>query len=117
MFFLIVIVTLLLIESVYFFIAKRFNIIDKPNERSLHSIITIRGGGIIFVVSVLLYSIYSNFQYPIFIFGLLAVATISFLDDVFTLPNRYRLPFQFLAVIYELAQDHLFVVHHCRFLL
>jgi len=32
----------------YFKIADKFNIIDKPNERSSHDYITIRGGGIVF---------------------------------------------------------------------
>lgn len=98
----IVIVTIVLlsiIELFYFRIADRFNIIDKPNARSLHNQITIRGGGIIFLVAVLLHFIYSNFQYPFFFLGLSAVTIISFLDDIFTLPNRYRLPFQFLAII------------------
>jgi hypothetical protein len=42
--FLIVLVLLLAAELFYFRIADRFNIIDKPNERSSHNYITIRGG-------------------------------------------------------------------------
>jgi UDP-GlcNAc:undecaprenyl-phosphate/decaprenyl-phosphate GlcNAc-1-phosphate transferase len=93
------VVLLSIIELVYFRIADRFNIIDKPNARSLHNEITIRGGGVIFLMAVLLYFVYSGFQYPFFFLGLSAVTTISFLDDIFTLPNRYRLPFQFLAIL------------------
>ena len=43
---------------IYFRIADRFNIIDKPNERSSHNYITIRGGGIIWWVAALLYLLF-----------------------------------------------------------
>ena len=36
-------------ELFYFHIADKFNIIDKPNERSSHASIVLRGGGIIFL--------------------------------------------------------------------
>ncbi len=108
MIFILVTLFLIIIELIYFWIAERFNIIDKPNARSLHTDITIRGGGIIFLVSALLYFIYSQFQYSAFFLGLFAVTIVSFLDDIFTLPNRYRLPFQFLAIILILFEIHFF---------
>ena len=48
MMYLIVSVLLVISELIYFKIADRFNIIDKPNERSSHSSIVLRGGGVIF---------------------------------------------------------------------
>ena len=99
---------LFITELIYFRVAERFNIIDKPNARSLHTDVTIRGGGIIFLVSSILYFMYSYFQYPLFFLGLSFVTIISFLDDIFTLPNRYRLPFQFLAIILILFELHFF---------
>jgi UDP-N-acetylmuramyl pentapeptide phosphotransferase/UDP-N-acetylglucosamine-1-phosphate transferase len=42
---------------VYFRIAAKYRIIDKPNQRSSHDYITIRGGGIIFWLAALIYSI------------------------------------------------------------
>lgn len=45
----IIFVILIALELVYFKIADTFNIIDKPNERSSHSTIVLRGGGIIFL--------------------------------------------------------------------
>jgi UDP-N-acetylmuramyl pentapeptide phosphotransferase/UDP-N-acetylglucosamine-1-phosphate transferase len=51
--YLIVMVLLLAAELFYFRIADRFDIIDKPNERSSHNYITIRGGGIIWWVAAL----------------------------------------------------------------
>ena len=100
---------LFIIELIYFRVAERFNIIDKPNARSLHTDITIRGGGIVFTVSALLYFIYSYFQHPIFFLGLITISVISFLDDIFTLSNRYRLPFQFLAIILILVELDFFI--------
>lgn len=107
-FFKISIFCLIILEMLYFRIAEHFEIIDKPNERSLHEQFTIRGGGIIFLLSAWFYFIYSGFQFPVFILGLSAVSIISFLDDIFTLPNRYRLPFQFLAIILILVELHFF---------
>ena len=43
-------IILLALEVVYFHIADWCNIIDKPNERSSHSTIVLRGGGIIFML-------------------------------------------------------------------
>ena len=37
---------LVAVELVYFRIADRFNIIDKPNERSSHTKVVLRGGGL-----------------------------------------------------------------------
>lgn len=95
-------------EILYFQMAEYFNIMDKPNNRNLHSKNTIRGGGIVFLVTALLYFIYSGFQYPIYFLGLFCVAIISFLDDMFTLPNRYRLPFQFIVIIAILFETDYF---------
>lgn len=76
--YLIVIVLLFIIELIYFKIADKFNIIDKPNERSSHTQITLRGGGVIFYFGALLFFIVSGFLYPYFILGLTLMALISF---------------------------------------
>jgi|GEM_PF-1928154 len=49
-------VTLILfgLELVYFKLANTYNIIDKPNLRSSHTSITLRGGGIIFPIALLI---------------------------------------------------------------
>jgi UDP-N-acetylmuramyl pentapeptide phosphotransferase/UDP-N-acetylglucosamine-1-phosphate transferase len=51
-------VTLLLFALllVYFKIADKYNIIDKPNHRSAHSEITLRGGGVVFPIAFLLFA-------------------------------------------------------------
>ena len=54
---LIITALLLILELLYFKIADRFNIIDKPNERSSHSSIVLRGGGVIFSLSMVAWAV------------------------------------------------------------
>lgn len=93
----IIFVILLLLELIYFKIADKFNIIDKPNERSSHSTIVLRGGGIIFLLGAWVWSIAFGFQYPWFLLGLTLVAGVSFIDDIHSLPDSVRLVVQFTA--------------------
>jgi UDP-N-acetylmuramyl pentapeptide phosphotransferase/UDP-N-acetylglucosamine-1-phosphate transferase len=83
---------------VYFKLADKFNIIDKPNERSSHSYVTIRGGGIIFTLTAVLWFVLYGFNQPYIIGSLVAIALISFLDDVMVLSNKIRISIHFLAV-------------------
>ncbi|QEC52147.1 UDP-N-acetylmuramyl pentapeptide phosphotransferase/UDP-N-acetylglucosamine-1-phosphate transferase [Anseongella ginsenosidimutans] len=104
MYYLIVLAILLLLERIYFRIADRYNIIDKPNERSSHDRIVIRGGGIIVPLAALIWWVLSGWHYPFLMGGLLLVSLISFLDDIYTLSNKIRLLVQFTAaalVLYE----------------
>lgn len=89
---------LILLELAYFRIADRFNIIDKPNLRSSHTSIVLRGGGIIFLFGVWLYAAFFGLQYPWFIMGLSLVGLISFVDDIHSLPDSLRLVVQFAAM-------------------
>lgn len=93
----IIFVILLLLELTYFNIADKFNIIDKPNERSSHSSIVLRGGGIIFLLGAWVWSFAFGFQYPWFLLGLTLVAGVSFIDDIHSLPDSMRLVVQFTA--------------------
>lgn len=93
----IIFVILLLLELAYFKIADKFNIIDKPNERSSHSSIVLRGGGIIFLLGAWVWSFAFGFQYPWFLLGLTLVAGVSFIDDIHSLPDSVRLVVQFTA--------------------
>ena len=93
----IIFILLLALELVYFNIADKFNIIDKPNDRSSHSTIVLRGGGIIFLLGAWVWSALFGFQYPWFLLGLTLVAGISFIDDIHSLPDSLRLVVQFTA--------------------
>ena len=96
--YLLIFLLLLVAEMVYFRIADRYNIIDKPNERSSHSTIVLRGGGVIFLLSAWVWSAFFGLQYPWFLLGLTLVAGVSFVDDIRSLPDRVRLVVQFAAM-------------------
>lgn len=81
----------------YFRIADKCNIIDKPNQRSSHSTIVLRGGGIIFLIGAWVWSLFFGFHYPWFLAGLTLVAGVSFVDDIHSLPDSVRLVAQFAA--------------------
>ena len=98
MIYLIIFALLLIAELVYFKIADKCNIIDKPNERSSHSAIVLRGGGIIFLIGVWLWSAFYGFQYPWLLAAVTLAAGISFVDDVHSLPDSVRLIVQFTAM-------------------
>lgn len=105
----IIFLILIMMELIYFRIADRFNIIDKPNERSSHTSIVLRGGGIIFLMGAWIWSAFFGFQYPWFLVGLTLVAGVSFIDDIHSLPDSVRLVAQFLAAamaFYQLGILH-----------
>ena len=95
--YILIFVLLLIAELVYFRIADKYNIIDKPNQRSSHSTIVLRGGGIIFLIGVWVWSAFFGFEYPWFLAGLTLVAGVSFVDDIRSLPDSVRLVAQFAA--------------------
>jgi len=102
----IIAVLLLAAELIYFRIADKCNIIDKPNERSSHSTIVLRGGGIIFAMSMIVWQIWLMVQgewimveqYLPFMCGLILICGVSFWDDVKSLPDKVRLIAQFLSM-------------------
>ena len=96
---------LLIAELVYFKIADHFNIIDKPNERSSHSTIVLRGGGIIFSLSMIVWAVLMVVQgntiapYLPFLCGLVMICTVSFWDDVHSLPDSVRMVVQIVSTL------------------
>ena len=99
MIYLLILGLLLVLELVYFRIADHFNIIDKPNLRSSHTAITLRGGGIIFLLGVWIYSIFYGFEYPWFLAGLTLIAGVSLADDISPVSNKVRLVIQFTSML------------------
>ena len=87
-----------ILELIYFKVADKFNIIDKPNERSSHSSIVLRGGGIVFLLGVWIWSAFFGFQYQLFLIAVTLAAGISFIDDIRSLPDSVRLIVQFAAM-------------------
>lgn len=89
---------LVLLELAYFRVADRFNIIDKPNLRSSHTSITLRGGGIVFLFGAWLYAAFFGLGYGWFLLGLTLIGLVSFIDDIQSLPDSARLVVQFAAM-------------------
>lgn len=91
---------LFVLELCYFKIAEHFNIIDKPNERSSHKMIVLRGGGVIFTIALWIWSIMYGFPYPWLLAGVTLAAGVSFWDDNQSLPDRVRLIAQFASILF-----------------
>lgn len=102
--YLIISIILIIASFVYLKLAIKYNILDKPNHRSSHKKITVRGGGIIFTVSVLLFFLLNEFQYPFFFLGIIIISIVSFLDDIYTLSSKIRVPYQLLAIALAMYQ-------------
>lgn len=98
MLYLLIFVVLLMAELIYFRIADKCNIIDKPNQRSSHSKVVLRGGGVIFLVGTWVWSCLYGFQYPWMLAAVTLAAGISFVDDIHSLPDSLRLVVQFVAM-------------------
>lgn len=98
-----VILILFISILIYFKIADKYNIIDKPNHRSAHTQITLRGGGIIFPIAFIVFCLFHLHdavnQYWSFGLGLLAICSISFIDDIRNLSSKIRLSVHFVSVI------------------
>lgn len=91
-------VLLFVLLRIYFRIADRHNIIDRPNERSSHRHVTIRGGGVVVPAGILLWFFLGGMPWPCFTLGLLLIAAVSLVDDIRPLPNRVRISSHVLAV-------------------
>lgn len=96
------------LELLYFHLAYRYNIIDKPNQRSSHTHITLRGGGIIFYLAVLAYFLTNAWAYPWFTIGLTLISFISFADDICSVSQKIRLLFHVAALALLFYQWGLF---------
>ncbi len=110
MYYLIILILLFVAELLYFRIADKFNIIDKPNERSSHIRITLRGGGIIFYFGALAFFLTNHLEYPWFILGLTLITFISFADDIHSISQGKRLLFHFSAMALMFYQWGLFAL-------
>ncbi len=110
MYYVIILVLLFLAELFYFRIADKCNIIDKPNERSSHTRITLRGGGIIFYFGALAYFLTNHWEYPWFILALTLITFISFVDDIRSISQSLRLMLHFTAMVLMFYQWGLFTL-------
>jgi len=96
--YLIVLLVLFAGMLVYFKIADKYNIIDKPNQRSSHNYITIRGGGIVYWLAGVLFSVMHLPESIYFLIGITLICGVSFWDDISSLPNKVRIVIHFLSI-------------------
>lgn len=102
--YLLIIAILGIVSYLYLRLAIKYKIIDKPNKRSSHTKITVRGGGILFTLAILFFFVVNDFQYPYFCLGVLLISIVSFLDDIYTLSAKVRFPVQFFSVFLVLYE-------------
>ena len=105
--YIIVAILFVILELVYFKIADFFNIIDKPNHRSSHTTVTLRGGGIIFPVAVVVAFIMGYVSVPV-LTAVVLVSIMSFIDDIYPLPTLPRFLSHLIAVLLLLFDLNLF---------
>lgn len=98
MHYIVIVIVLFIFELAYFKIADRFNIIDKPNHRSSHSSLTLRGGGIIFLIAMFIACIL-GYVSLVFTMAVLLVGIVSFIDDIKPLPQLPRFSSHLIAVL------------------
>lgn len=104
MHYLIIVILLFALELLYFKIADRYNIIDKPNHRSSHTSVTLRGGGIIFPIAMLIACIMGEVSVG-FTIAVVLVGLVSFVDDIKPLHQLPRVLSHLIAItliLYEL---------------
>lgn len=102
--------TLLLFVAfkMYFNVARKYNIVDLPNHRTMHDSATIRGGGIVLFLAMTLYSLFIPHPGFFFIVGISIVGITGFLDDLYNLSGKVRFPLQVISILCILAELQLF---------
>lgn len=88
----------------YIALANKMGIVDKPNERSSHMKTTVRGGGIVFPIAVLLWSLLFDYVDWYFVSAVALMGMIGFLDDRYSLSQLPRLIIQSLGVLLVLVE-------------
>lgn len=89
---------LLLVGLIYFRLANRYGIVDKPNLRSSHTNVTVRGGGILFPFAIIFWWLNTDFLNTWMVLGIVWISVVSMLDDMFTVSRKLRFGVQFLAL-------------------
>ncbi|MDI1305320.1 MAG: UDP-GlcNAc--UDP-phosphate GlcNAc-1-phosphate transferase [bacterium] len=101
------IILLVGIELFYFKIADKYNIIDKPNSRSSHTSVTLRGGGIIFPIAISIAFFLGYVSWAVTL-AVVLVAVVSFIDDIKPLSQLPRFVSHVIAVGLVFYDLHLF---------
>lgn len=85
-------------EFAYCQLARKLRIVDRPHHQSSHKGNVIRGGGIVFFIAFLLWSVLNEWHAVVALSGLAVIALVSFIDDIHSIAPKIRLVCQFLAI-------------------
>ena len=114
MYFIITLIALVAYELLYFALAKRLHIVDRPNERSSHHRVVLLGAGVIFILALVHYGLFNTDSglllhlgqhllpgngYMPFLGGALLLAVVSYADDLHPLPSWLRMLAQCAAIV------------------
>ncbi|WP_115712245.1 MraY family glycosyltransferase [Legionella sainthelensi] len=115
------------LTKLYCIVAQDTLLMDKPNNRSMHSVPTVRGGGLIFIslalisLPLLSYITQTSFEEQyIFLLCTFFLAAVSFLDDLYHLSVKIRFFTQsgialLVAIFMRPAQLDLGIIIHYSF--
>lgn len=107
-------IALIAYELLYFALAKRLHIVDRPNGRSSHHRVVLLGAGVIFILAIVHYALFNPASglllhldggglpgagFLPFLGGALLLAVVSYVDDLRPLPSWLRLLAQFAAIV------------------
>jgi UDP-GlcNAc:undecaprenyl-phosphate GlcNAc-1-phosphate transferase len=101
-------VGLFLFELFYFRLARKYSIVDVPNNRSSHKGEVIRGGGVLFFTAAITASLKIEDSYGFFYLGLFLISTISFIDDIKPQSSLIRIIVHLLSVLLLLYEVRVF---------
>ncbi len=94
------------LTQAFYRLAQNTRLMDKPNARSLHTVPTVRGSGVIFVLLFLLaFPILSLLtqtsmaDYSLLFVSICLLAGISFMDDLYNLSAKIRFTVQTMVVL------------------
>lgn len=99
MYYVISIVLLVAVELLYFEAARKWHIVDRPNNRSSHHRVALRGAGIVFYAALLLYCLTHHMEYAPMLMGATLLAAVCFADDLHPLPSWLRMVAQIAALV------------------
>jgi UDP-GlcNAc:undecaprenyl-phosphate GlcNAc-1-phosphate transferase len=98
------IIFLVLTSLVYFRVARSYRIVDLPNHRTMHEGATIRGGGIVVLFGMIVYTLVFYNPGYYFLAGLALLGITGFLDDLIDLSGRIRFTIQAVSIVLILLQ-------------
>lgn len=99
MYYVVTLLAIIAAELLYFYIARKLHIVDRPNERSSHRKVALLGAGIIFGFSIIFFSVTHRFAFLPFTIGATLLAVVSYVDDMKGLPSWLRMFVQIAAVV------------------